>query len=152
MIKNRRYPEPKPWYPKNKNKYKGDPYKIISRSSWETKVFSWMDTNPNVLEWHSEELFIYYLSPVDSKYHRYFVDIYAKIKISENVVKTYLIEIKPEAQTKPPKLKKNLNKTYINEVCTWGINSSKWQAAEKYCRDRDWEFKILTEKEIFGKK
>lgn len=152
MVKNRKYPTPKRWVPKNKNKYKGDPYNIISRSSWETKVFSWMDSNQNVLEWHSEELFIYYLSPVDNKYHRYFVDIYAKIKVAENVVKTYLIEIKPESQTKPPKVQKKVTKSYINEVCTWGINSAKWKAAEEYCKDRNWEFKIITEVEIFGKK
>lgn len=152
MNRTRKYPQPKKWIPKNKNKYKGDPYNIISRSSWETKVFNWMDSNSSVLEWHSEELFIYYLSPVDSKYHRYFVDIYAKIKVDENTTKIYLIEIKPENQTKPPQLKKNISKSYINEVCTWGVNSAKWKAAREYCKDRGWEFKILTEKELFGGK
>ena len=55
----------------------------------------------------------------------------------------------------PPDIK-NKNKTksgrisrrYLNEVKTWGINEAKWKAAEEYCKDRGWKFKIMTEKEL----
>jgi hypothetical protein len=37
---------------------------------------------------------------------------------------------------------------YLNEVMTWGVNQAKWKAATEYCLDRNWEFKILTEKHL----
>lgn len=80
----------------------------------------------------------------------YFVDAYAEIRSSDGKIVEYLIEIKPYNQTKEPEVKKRITKNYINEVYTWGINSSKWKAANQYCKDRGWTFKILTEREIFG--
>ena len=150
-MSKRNYPQPKQWFPKNPQKYKGDVNNIIYRSSWERRVLQWMDTNPNVVEYSSEEVVIPYLSPVDGKYHRYFVDFCAKIKNRDGEVITYLIEVKPYKQTLEPEVKKRVTKQYINEVYTWGINSSKWKATKEYCRKRNWVFKILTEKELFGK-
>ena len=66
------------FYPKNTEKYKGDFSNIVYRSSWELKFMHWADESKNVLEWSSEELVIPYLSPLDNKMHRYFVDF--KIK------------------------------------------------------------------------
>lgn len=146
----RKYPTPKKWYPKNPQKYRGDINNIWVRSSWELKVLKWLDQNENVLEYSSEEVVINYKSPIDGKYHRYFLDAYAKIKSSDGKISEYLIEIKPYKQTIEPEVKKRVTKSYINEVYTWGINSAKWKAAEEYCRDRKWTFKILTEKQIFG--
>ena len=37
--------------PKNKDKYKGDPYNIIYRSSWERRLMNWLDKNDNVVQW-----------------------------------------------------------------------------------------------------
>ena len=62
--------------------------------------------------------------------------------------KTYLIEIKPEAQSIEPKVQKKITKKYITEVCTYAINQAKWKAAKEYCLDRNWEFKVLTEKDL----
>ena len=39
-------------------------------------------------------------------------------------------------------------KKYINEVVTWSVNKAKWKAATEFCLDRQWEFKIITEKEL----
>ena len=44
------------------------------RSSWELHFFKWCDYNPNVLEWTSEGIIVPYVSPLDTKTHRYFVD------------------------------------------------------------------------------
>jgi hypothetical protein len=30
----------------------------------------------------------------------------------------------------------------------WAINQAKWEACREYCKDRGWEFKIFTEKEL----
>ena len=76
----------------NPKKYKGDLTEVVYRSSWELKFMRWCDHNKNVLEWGSETTIIPYRSPVDSKLHRYFVDLKVKYKSG----KTVLIEIKPE--------------------------------------------------------
>lgn len=134
--------------PKNPSKYKGDANNIVYRSSWELRVFKYMDDNPYVLEWASEECIIPYKSPVDGKFHRYFPDIWVRMLGADGRTKTYLLEIKPEAQANEPKIKKRITKQYINEVCTYAINQAKWKAAREFCLDRKWEFKVLTEKDL----
>ena len=133
---------------RNVEKYIGDSTNVIYRSSWELKFLNWCDNNPNVISFSSEEIIIPYKSPVDGKYHRYFVDFMVKIRTKDDVTKTYLVEIKPKKQTMPPEQKKRITKQYITEVATWGVNQSKWKAASEYCLDRGWEFKILTEKDL----
>ena len=46
-------------------KYKGDPTKVIYRSLWELKFMKYCDSNINILEWGSEEMYVWYRSPVD---------------------------------------------------------------------------------------
>ena len=59
-----------------------------------------------------------------------------------------ILEIKPEKQTKEPKNKKT--KSYKMDMSTYLVNEAKWLAANKLCKDNEWEFKILTEKNIFN--
>lgn len=137
--------------PKNPKKYKGDPNNIIYRSGWEAKFMSYLDGHPDVLEWSSEEFAIPYLSPLDGRMHRYFPDFTIKRKDIRGKVETFVIEIKPKKQTKPPVKQTKLTKRYIMEVKTWGINSSKWDAAGKFCKERGWKFLIMTEDDLkFG--
>jgi len=134
--------------PKNPKKYKGDPTNIIYRSLWERKFMNKMDQHPNVIWWQSEELSIPYKSIVDGKMHRYFPDFLVKMKDKDGNVVTKLIEIKPKAQTIKPKVKKNITPKYLKEVKTYGVNISKWNAADVYCQKQGWEFVILTEHEL----
>lgn len=136
------------YYPKNPSKYKGDPTVCIYRSLWERRVMEWLDLNENVVEWSSEERIIHYKSPVDNRAHRYFPDFLATVKRPDGTLRTSLIEIKPYKQTQPPKKKKTITREYINEVMTWGINSAKWEAAIAYCKEKDWDFLLLTERDI----
>jgi|TARA_B100000035_G_scaffold208195_1_gene178077 hypothetical protein len=134
-----------PSYPK---KYKGNPTNIIYRSLWERKFMVYCDKNENILEWGSEEIALPYRSPVDNKVHRYFPDFYVKLKESTGQIKKMLIEIKPQKQTTPPTKPKRNTKGYIYEVYEYAKNQAKWKAAEEFCRDRRWEFKVLTENEL----
>jgi hypothetical protein len=134
--------------PSNPGKYRGDVNNIIYRSSWELKFLLYADRNPNIIEYSSEEIVIPYLSPVDKRWHRYFPDFLIKVKTKDGQIKSILIEVKPHKQTKPPEKGKRVTKRYITEIATWGVNEAKWKAAEEYCKDRKWEFKILTEKEL----
>tara|TARA_A100000164_G_scaffold240997_1_gene214221 strand:- start:344 stop:787 length:444 start_codon:yes stop_codon:yes gene_type:complete len=134
--------------PVNPKKYKGNPQNIIYRSLWERKFMVYCDTNDKVLEWGSEEIIIPYISPWDSKVHRYFPDFYIKVKQSSGDLKKFIIEVKPKKQTRPPKPVVRKTKRWINEVRTFGINEAKWKHATKWCKDNDMEFKILTEEEL----
>lgn len=136
----------KPSYP---NKYKGDPNNIVYRSLWERKFMVYCDTNENILEWGSEEIVVPYKSPVDNRYHRYFPDFYIKYKDVNGKIKKSLIEIKPFRQTQEPKVQKRKTKGYIYEVVEYAKNQAKWKAAEEWCLDRGYEFKVLTENELF---
>ena len=136
--------------PRNPKKYKGNNiHQITFRSGWELKVMTHFDVNPNVLEWSSECVVVPYISPIDQRTHRYFPDFLAKLRKKDGSIKTYLYEVKPHAQTIEPQKKSRITKKYINEVYTWGVNSSKWQAAMQYCDKMGWEFAILTEKDLF---
>ena len=109
------------------------------------------DDTENVIEWSSEEIVVPYFSPIDNRMHRYFVDFYIKTKEKDGSISQKLIEIKPDKQTKEPTKPKNTTRRYLSEVKSWIINNHKWKSAEKYCKDRGWEFLILTEKHLFKK-
>ena len=133
---------------KNQEKYKGDPTNIIYRSLWERKYMKYLDGNSNILEWSSEEFYIWYKSPIDNKAHRYFPDFYVKERYQDGNIKEYLVEIKPQKQTEPPTKPKRQTKRYISEVYEYAKNRSKWEAAKEWCLDRGYGFVILTEKEL----
>ena len=112
------------------------------------------DNNPSVLKWNSEEIIIPYVSPLDNRVHRYFPDFFMEYRNSRSVIVRTLIEVKPSIQTKPPNPKRKLTKTgrkskrYLREVNAYIINDAKWKQAIKYCGERGWDWKIITEKEI----
>jgi len=134
--------------PINPHKYTGDHTNIIMRSSWETKFAIWCDKNPSVLKWSSEETIVQYVSPIDNKAHRYFIDFKIQIRKTDGSVKTYLVEIKPDSQTRPPIPPSRKTKRFLQEVMVWGVNEAKWKAANNYAKDRGWEFIVLTENHL----
>jgi hypothetical protein len=75
-----------------------------------------------------------------------------KYKDRNGEIKTVLIEIKPAIQCQPPKRKDTPTgkptRRFLNEVATWGVNQAKWKAATEYAKDRKWEFKIITDKDL----
>ena len=133
--------------PNNPKKYNGDYRNIICRSNWERRFCSWCDLNVNVLEWGSEEFWIPYRAP-DGKVRRYFPDFIMKVKEQTGEIKTYVIEVKPAKQTRRPKPRKKVTKSYLYECKTYEVNQAKWKAAREWCDDRKVEFKIITEKEL----
>jgi hypothetical protein len=134
--------------PKNPKKYIGDSNNIVYRSSWECRVMNWFDQNEDIISWASEELIVPYKSPIDNRFHRYFPDFIVKVKTRNGTMKTLMIEVKPKKQTIPPEPRKRVTKQYVTEVTTYGVNQAKWKAAQEYCLDRGWEFKIMTEEHL----
>jgi hypothetical protein len=112
---------------------------------------SYLDGHPDVIQWSSEEIVIPYRSPVDGKIHRYFPDFYVKRRNTLGIEESVIIEVKPYIQVREPQpLLKGVKPTrkYLREIQTWGINSAKWSAAEQYCKQREWKFQIITEKDL----
>lgn len=141
------HPKPRKWVPKNPDKYIGDINNIVSRSSWETKFMNWCDQNPAVIKYNSEELVVPYQSPVDGKVHRYFVDFVILVKTRGGELKRYAVEIKPEAQTLPPKPGRN-KRRLLEETMKYQVNQAKWSSASSFCRCHGMEFIVLTEKHL----
>ena len=68
--------------PKNQDKFIGS--KAVYRSGLELKFFRFCDSNPNVIKWGSENIIVPYISPLDKRVHKYYVDNY--IAIREGIV------------------------------------------------------------------
>ena len=134
--------------PRNPRKYKGNPNNIVCRSNWEKRFCQWCDTNESILLWASEEFSIPYLSPLDRRIHQYYPDFLIKVQEGGGAIRDYVIEVKPKKQCKPPTRKSKVTKSYIYEVTEYAKNMAKWKAAEEFCKDRMWEFKVLTEDEL----
>ena len=135
--------------PHNPQKYKGNPTNIICRSNWERTFCKYCDLNENVINWASEEFSIRYISPIYNKIHRFYPDYLIEV-IEEGKTKIYIIEVKPKKQTTPPKIKSRVTKSYLYEMRTYAVNQAKWKAAQEFCKDNGMQFKIITEKELYG--
>jgi hypothetical protein len=147
MKKNKKYRQGI-YKPINKKKYAGgsDP---VYRSSWELKFFKWADSNSRVLKWGSESIIVPYISPLDKKVHRYFVDNFIVFLNRDNKPTKYLIEIKPSGSVSRPTTTGSKKKTtLIYEQRTWVVNQAKWEAAKRWADRKGYEFLILTEKEL----
>lgn len=129
---------------KNPDKYLGNPSKVVFRSLWERNAFRWCETNPKVKLWNSEEVVVPYKYQVDKKLHRYYVDLLVQMDNKE----TYLIEIKPKAQTQPPKKRSRKTKRYISEQLDYIKNQDKWYAADQYAKHKGWKFQVWTEETL----
>jgi len=131
--------------PNNKEKFIGS--KAFYRSGLELKFMRFCDNNQNVLKWGSENVIVPYVSPLDGRVHRYFVDNFVIIKEGA-IIKKYLVEIKPSKQTIAPTTKYKKKEHLIYEQSMYVVNQAKWQAAREFCKKTGFEFLILTEKDI----
>lgn len=136
--------------PVNPKKYEGDVRNIVFRSSLELVAFKFCDTNPTIVRWGSETCVIPYISPVDNRAHRYFMDlkVWTRKPDSEELQVT-LIEIKPKDQIKQPRKTSTMKEsTFNNAMRTWLVNQAKWTATEELCAKRGWRFIIWTEEHL----
>ena len=137
------------YIPRNPKKYVGK-YPIVVRSSWERILAQWLDMNPKIVAWSSESVVIKYFNPVKNRVARYYPDFFVQLKNGKQII----IEVKPYKETHPPYRKgnsKKSKKTMLYESNTWSVNQAKWKAAMNWCSKMDMEFKILTERQLFGK-
>jgi hypothetical protein len=131
--------------PVNKDKFIGT--KAVFRSGLELKFMRFCDNNANVLKWGSENIVVPYLSPLDGRVHKYYVDNFVIIKEGD-IIKRYLIEIKPSSQITAPTVKYRKKSHLLYEQIMYVKNQAKWAAAREFCKKKDLEFIILTEKDL----
>jgi hypothetical protein len=128
----------------NQNKYSG-PLPLEYKSKLEKQKFFECDTNPHIKKWSYETVVIKYISPIDGKEHRYFMDIafWFNNGTKDQLV---LLEIKPFNQVKVPvKRPKEHKETFKQRAQTYIINISKWKAAWEYAQKIGALFCIYTE-------
>ena len=140
------------WYePRNPGKYRGDSTRIRYMSSWELHTHKFLDGNPNVLEWSSEEIAIPYVRPTDRRVHRYFPDYWVKFRNKRGEVVEEIWEVKPEKEiSRPGKIGKS-RRQQLTESVTYAINVAKWRAAKVYCKKHGYNFRLMTETQLFKK-
>ena len=123
----------------NSAKYCGTT-ECIYRSGLEKKFFDFFENNERIEKWESEPENCSVKYFYKGKLRTYWIDasFFANGK-------TFIAEIKPFAQTKPPKDSRNpiTNKRALD---TYEQNIAKWEAATKWAETQGYTFIILTEK------
>lgn len=133
--------------PLNEGKYLGDVRNIVARSSWERIFMIWCDKNPAVKKWSSETVIIPYISPLDGKPHRYFVDFYVEfMNTKTGKIQKRIIEIKPRIQRMEPRNKQSAS--YKKAVETYVVNQAKWEAADAWAKANGMDFCVLDEYDL----
>lgn len=129
----------------NKKKYVGKNPPVY-RSSWERRVFTWLDNNPSVISWASEAVRIPYRNPFTDKVTNYIPDLLISYVDKNGKQHTEMVEIKPLKETVLERAKSKKDKM------TLALNFAKWEAAKAWCRDKGIFFRVITENEIFFNK
>lgn len=135
--------------PRHPDKYIGNAENICYRSGWEKRCFQWLDNSPKIIRWNSEEVVVNYLSKLDGRVHKYFVDLYFEVKGKDGKVNKFLAEVKPYAQTIKPVEGKNKN-TYLNACITYQRNQDKWKYCREFAKSKGLNFVLLTERNTNG--
>jgi hypothetical protein len=129
---------------------------LYYRSGLELKAMKFLDLNPTVTLWGTEFITIPYVEvkkfrngETEVSKHRYFPDFYYEMMGSNGLIKKVIMEIKPDAQTVPPKppnktTTKALN-SYDYALNEYNKNMHKWAGALEYCKKKGFEFIIVTE-------
>ncbi len=119
-----------------------EPQAIVYRSDWERKFAEKCDESQGVIRWGSEIVKILYKNPVKNKMSFYVPDFYMEYLDANKCLKKMLIEIKPMGQSK---LKETANGY---DKLQFAINTMKWASAIEFCKKRNIEFKVMTEREL----
>lgn len=134
--------------------------RIFYKSNLEQRVFYFCDNNLNVLRWEYEGMTIPYLRPVFLNWklhhvekHEYVPDLYVEIKENDGKIGKYLIEIKSKSDTIAPQMPKRRTQKSLRQfqfkAQQYAVNSNKWSAAEKWCRENGITWKIIMDDKIW---
>ena len=126
----------------------------FARSSYENRMFTWLDLNKNVVSWGSEIIVVEYINDNDRKLHKYWLDVYMEMRHSDGIVRKHIVEVKPKKKLVPPKLPKNKTKkamfNYEMAMAEYVQNQCKWKFAKRWADSNNMVFSVVTEEELLG--
>jgi len=128
---------------KNPDKYVGTKTPTY-RSSWEFAFMKFCDEHPHVSKWASEAIRIPYRNPLTGKQTIYVPDFFIAYSDAKGKQNVEVIEVKPENQT----LREKVGRSRHNQA-HWIVNQAKWEAANKWCKQKGIRFRIVNEGDIF---
>lgn len=131
--------------PKNPGKLVGNP-RPFSRSSWELRIMTFLDSHPNVIQWGSECVKIPYVNPLTGKSTLYVPDFLIKYRDKNGLERTEMVEVKPKKETMMEAAKSRRDKAFVI------VNTAKWLAAQQWCAKHGVIFRVLNEDSIFVSK
>jgi len=146
------------YVPRNPQKYLGTNItRIELKSSWERSFALFLDNSPSVLGWTYEALptktlhesGIAYLNPFTGRQTIYKPDFFVVYVDRNNRKHAEVIEIKPLDEV-PPALGGTRTRTVTKlKEARQILNAAKFAAAVEHCAKRGWQFRVVTERELF---
>lgn len=131
------------YVPKNPHKYVGK-HKPHFRSGWEMAFMTFCDSNDNVLYWASEAMSIPYMNPITRKRSNYIPDFFVVYQNRNGQRIAEVVEIKPKKQSLiESKVASARDRAIV------AVNHAKWGAAQAYCKQNGYGFRVVTEDDIF---
>jgi hypothetical protein len=114
------------------------------RSSWEATFMRFLDNDPNILQWASESIAIPYRNPLTGKVHNYIPDFFITYLGPGGQVVAEIVEIKPMKQTvlEGKKIKQK-------DAMVVAVNHAKWASCRAYCKQNGFNFRIVTERDLY---
>lgn len=155
------------FFPKHGNKVLPESDKLVYKSSLEEIFMRWCDGNANVEKWAYEPKThrIPYKFIDETQWPQrtvkqmkvYHPDFLIHHRNKAGQLEKWLVEIKPWSQSvepKPPKQFKTekAKATFLSKQLIYMKNKAKWETSERYCKDRNFKFVVMTEKVLKSKK
>ena len=128
---------------KNPQKYVGK-HKPKYRSGWEFTFMNFCDNNKNVMYWASEAIAIPYRNPLTGKQSRYIPDFFVVYQNKFGRQIAEVVEIKPKKQSLIES-----RAASARDRAVVAVNHAKWQAANAYCKQQGYTFRVITEDDLF---
>jgi hypothetical protein len=104
------------------------------------------DKHPSIIKWASESVSVPYRNPLTGKMTLYIPDLVLIYEDKNGEQRAEMIEIKPEKES--PLFEGKVSK---ETRLVQAINAAKWQAAAAWCSKNGMKFRVLTEREMFGR-
>jgi hypothetical protein len=114
------------------------------RSSWEWAFMQFCDNHPGVIQWASEAIKVPYKNPLTGKNTIYVPDFLVVYQDKNGTKRAEVIEVKPKKETTMEQAGRS-RQAQAKVI----LNSAKWEAANRYCRQNNLVFRIVTEDDIF---
>ena len=127
----------------NTEKYIGK-HKPRYRSGWEMTFMMFCDNNKNVLKWASEAISIPYRHPLTGKMSMYIPDFFVVYQNRHGQQVAEVVEIKPKKQSIIESKVAN-----ARDRAVVAVNHAKWIAANAYCKQNGFAFRVVTEDDLF---